>query len=87
MQFIKQDMFKRKVNPDIFKFERINPKSGKKRIEWKSTADLDTKQMTDAIDRFKNWSLKNTGIRLPEANEQQFLDHIQNEIDQNKQWL
>lgn len=87
MRFIKQEIFKKKVNPDTFKFERINPKSGKIRIEWKSTADLDTKQMTDAIDRFKNWSLTNTGIRLPDANEQQFLDHIQNEIDQNKQWL
>lgn len=87
MEFIKQDIFKKRVNPDIFKFERINPKSGKKRTEWKSTADLDTKQMTDAIDRFKNWSLIKTGLRLPEAGEQQFLDHIQNEIDQNKQWL
>lgn len=87
LDFIKLEVFKKKVNADVFRTERKNPKSGKVREDWKSSKDLDTKQMTDAIDRFKNWSVKNTGIRLPEANEQQFLDYIQNEIDKNKEWL
>lgn len=85
--FIKLDIFKKTVNSDFFKTERKNPKSGKVREDWRSSADLNTKQMTDCIDRFKNWSVQKTGIRLPETNEQQFLDHIQNEIDKNKQWL
>jgi hypothetical protein len=86
-EFTKQDIFKKWVNPEIFKTTRKNPKNGKTRDEWRSSADLDTKEMTDAIDRFKNWSVQKTGIKLPEANEQEFLDHIQNEIDKNKQWL
>ena len=86
-EFTKQDIFKRWVNPDIFITTRKNPKSGKERETLRSSADLNTKEMTDAIDRFKNWSITKTGIRLPEANEQQFLDHIQNEIDKNKQYL
>jgi hypothetical protein len=87
LEFIKQDIFKKKVNSDLFKTERKNPKSGKIREDWRSSAELSTKELTDAIDRFKNWSVKHTGIRLPEANEQQFLDYIQNEIDKNKQWI
>jgi hypothetical protein len=87
LEFIKHDIFKVRVNADIFKTTRKNPKSGVEREDWKSSAGIDTKEMTDAIDKFKNWSVKNTGIRLPEANEQQFLDHIQNEIDKNRQWL
>ena len=86
-EYTKQYIFKKYVNPDIFKTERKNPKSGKVREGWRSSADLDTKEMTDAIDRFKNWSVTKAGIRLPEANEDQFLDYIQNQIDQNKQYL
>lgn len=87
MEFIKQVVFKTTVNEDLFVFERVNPKSGKKRADLRSSSDLNTKEMTDAIERFKNWSVQKTGIRLPEANEQQFLDYVQNEIDKNKQWL
>ena len=87
MEFIKQHVFKAVVNKDTFEYERVNQKSGKKRTALKSTSELDTKEMTDAIDRFKNWTVKKTGIRLPEANENEFLDYIQNEIDKNKQWL
>jgi len=86
-EYTKKDIFKKYVNPDIFKTERKNPVSGKVREEWRSSSDLNTKEMTDSIERFKNWSAKKAGIRLPEANEQQFLDHIQNEIDKNKQYL
>ena len=87
LEFIKQDVFKKIVNKDIFQYERINPKSGKKRIDYKSSATLNSKEMTDAIERFKNWSMKKTGIKLPEANEKEFLDCVQNEIDRQKQWL
>lgn len=86
-EFTKQEVFKRLVNPDTFVTTRKNPKSGKEREELKSSADIDTKEMTDCIDRFKNWSVTKTGIRLPDANEHEFIDHIQNEIDKNRQWL
>ena len=87
LEFIKQEIFKRKVNKDIFVYERTNPKSGKVREDLRSSADIDTKEMTIAIDRFKAWTIKHTGIRLPDANEQNFLDHIKNEIEQGSQWL
>jgi hypothetical protein len=87
MDFIKQDIFKKTVNIETFKTTRKNPKSGKVREDWRSSADLDSKEMTTAIDRFKNWSVQKAGIRLPEANEQEFIDYITNEVEKNKEWL
>jgi hypothetical protein len=87
LEFIKQDIFKKTVNPAIFKTQRKNPKSGKIRDDWRSSADLDTKELTTAIERFKDWSYQYAGVKLPEANEQEFLDHIQNEIDKHQQYL
>ncbi|MGV8136517.1 MAG: hypothetical protein AB2L20_15010 [Mangrovibacterium sp.] len=87
LEFIKQETFKKTINPDIFKSERINPKSGKKRECWKSTSEIDTKEMSVCIDRFRNWALQKTGIYIPQAHENEFLDHIQNEIEMQKQWL
>jgi len=87
IEFTKQEIFKKYVNPDTFKTTRVNPKSGKERESWKSSAIINTKEMTDAIDRFKNWSIKVAGIKLPDADDQIYLDYIQNEIEKNKQWL
>ncbi len=87
LEYIKQEVFKKEINPDIFKTTRVNPKTGVVRIDWRSSEALDTKEMTICIDRFRNWSSKNFGIYIPEANEKQFLDHIENEIEKQKQWL
>ena len=47
LEYVKQDVFKKIVNPDIFKQEYYN-KKGEYRIHWKSTMDLDTSEMTKA---------------------------------------
>jgi hypothetical protein len=86
-EFTKQEIFKIYVNTAIFKTTRKNPRTGKVRDEWRSSADLDTKEMTTAIERFKDWSATKAGIKLPEATDQAFLDHVQNEIDKHKQYL
>ena len=76
---VKVRFFKRKVNSNIFL------KEGKKGdYVLRSTRELTTKEMTDAIDRFRNWSASEAGIYLPSPNETQFLNHIQREISNNK---
>jgi len=71
-EFTKQEIFKIYVNTAIFKTTRKNPRTGKVRDEWRSSADLDTKEMTTAIERFKDWSATKAGIKLPEATDQAF---------------
>jgi len=85
--YVKEEIFKRGINADIFRTEYVNPVTGNKRVNWKSTADLDTKEMSTCIDRFRDYASKEAGIFLPEPTNQDFLDHIQNEINRNKQWL
>ena len=70
LQYVKEEFFKRTVNPDIFVYERVNQKTGEiRRDALRSSADLDTREMTIAIDRFRNWASKEAGIYLPAANE------------------
>ncbi len=86
-EYIKQELFKKVVNKEIFKTEYANKKTGEVRMDWKSSAILDTGELTTAIDRFRNYASKEAGIYLPEPNEHEFLKHCEIEIDRNKLYL
>lgn len=81
----KTDFFKIECNMDLFVVEKEHPSVGKFKY-IRSSADLDTKEMTLAIERFKDYSSKN-GLILPDANDFHFLNHIRNLEEQNKQFL
>jgi hypothetical protein len=84
MQYIKEEVFKKQINKDIFEYEFINKKTGEIRMEYKSTAQLDTGQMTTAIDRFRNYASKEAGIYLPEPGDLDMLQQMENEIKNNQ---
>lgn len=86
VEFVKQEYFKKLCNSDIFTFEKED-KFLKTVQVVRSSSDIDTKQMTIAIDRFRNWSAVEAGIYLPEPNNEQFLEHIQQEMQRQRQWL
>ncbi len=77
---VKQHIFKKIVNPEIFKTEYINKRTGEVREDWRSSASLNTKEMTIAIDRFRDYASIEAGIYLPAPNEKQFLAHIDKEL-------
>ena len=73
---VKVDVFKRLVNSDIFVL-----------VEYlRSTSALDTGEMTEAIERFRNWSAAEQGLYLPEPNEGLFL-YAQQQIERNSEYL
>lgn len=86
-EFIKQEVFKKQINKDIFEFEFVNKKTGEIRVDYKSTSILDSKEMTIAIDRFRNYASKEAGIYLPEPKDLAILQEIEIEIKNNKQYL
>ena len=86
MDEVKVDYFKRTVNADIFKAKRVNRK-GREVGYLRSTAELDTGEMTTAIDRFRNWSASVAGLYLPSANEQEALLWVQKQIESDKDYL
>ena len=68
---VKEDIFKRLVNPEIFRRKRNV--GGKEVITYRSTTSLNTGEMTTAIERFRNYSSLNCGFYLPEAGETEAL--------------
>ncbi len=81
----KQEIFKKIVNPDTFYEGEFG---GFVKIErWRSSASLNTEEMTLCIDRFRDYSAKEAGIYLPEPNDLVFLQEIEIRINNEKQYL
>lgn len=83
---VKIDIFKRLCNRDIFEREKTN-KKGKIIKTLRSSSELSTGETTLAIERFRNYSSAQAGIYLPSPNENEFLLHIQQEIEKDKEFL
>lgn len=82
---VKRDIFKKIVNPEMF-YEGVKEKMPGIKIEqWRSTADLNTKEMSVCTERFLDWSAHEAGIRLPEPSDLAFLREIEIEINNQKQ--
>lgn len=83
---VKYEFFKRTCNRDLFERKKVN-KQGKEIAYLRSSSELSTGEMTTAIERFRNWSVAQVGVYLPSPNENQFLIHIQQEIERNKEFI
>lgn len=84
--FVKQEYFKRLINPELFVVEIDDKYIGKAQI-LRSSRDLDTAEMTTAIERFRNWSSSEAGIYLPSPDEQAFLQAIEIEMLKNTEYI
>lgn len=73
-------LHKREVSPQIFVYE----KNGVKFL--RSSASLDTKQMSDAIEQFKKYAAEG-GLYLPDANDNEKLLFYSNQIEQQSKYL
>jgi len=82
LEEVKQEIFKKHVNANLFYDGDIKGIITVSR--WRSTADLDTAEMTLAIDRFRDFSSKELGIYLPEPKDIALLEEIENELSKNK---
>jgi len=84
---VKQDIFKKIVNPDMFYEGEKEKIAGVKIEQWRSTADLNTKEMSQCTERFLDYSVREAGIRLPEPEDLVFLREIEIELENNKQFI
>ena len=86
LEEVKQDIFKRKLNKDIFEVERTN-RRGQKVRRLRSTRDLDTLELTNALERFRNWSSAVSGLYIPSPNETEALFAAQKQMEEYEQYL
>lgn len=83
---VKQVIFKQIVNPEYFKFDYINRKTGEITQRYKSTADLDLSEMAHCIDRFIRYAADND-IYIPSPDDLASMQELENEVERNKQWI
>lgn len=86
LEWVKQQYYKKLVNPDIFIREQTDKYLGKVRI-LRSSADLDTREFSISIDRFRNWAAHEACIYIPSAEESILIQQMEIEIEKNKEFL
>ena len=86
LEEVKYDIFKRKINADIFKKVRRN-RRGEEVTYMRSTTDLDKAEMTLAIDRFRNYSSAEAGLYIPAPDEHQALLYAQQQVEKYKEFI
>ena len=79
-------IFKLQVNPELFVRTRIN-KRGEEVKYVRSTAELNSSEFNEAVERFRNYSAMECQYYIPAPNETQFLEFVQREIERNKEFV
>ena len=86
LEWVKQQYYKKLVNPDLFIREKEDKYLGRIKV-LRSSADLDTAEMSLSIDRFRNWAAQQAGIYIPSADEAILIQQMEIEIERNKEFL
>lgn len=86
LEWVKQQYYKKLVNPDLFIREKEDKFLGRIKV-LRSSADLDTAEMSLSVDRFRNWSAQEAGIYIPSADEAILIQQMEIEIERNKEFL
>lgn len=87
LDWVKQEYFKRHCNAEMFVRRRTDDLTHKEVEVLRSSRDLDTGEMTTAIDRFKQWAAMECGIDLPDAEDKEWLGYIEREMQHQREWL
>lgn len=86
LEWVKQQYYKKLVNPDLFIREKEDKYLGKIKV-LRSSADLDTSEFSLSIERFRNWAVQEAGIYIPSADEAILIQQMEIEIERNKEFL
>lgn len=84
-EYVKEQYFKRLCNPEIFIRTKEDQFRGNIEVV-RSTGDLDTAEMSTAIDRFRNWAATE-GYYLPSPEDDAMLAMAEREIIRNNTYL
>ena len=87
LEDVKEVIFKRMVNGDIFRREVETQWTDEPVEALRSTTDLTTAELSTAITRFRNWSSAKAGFYLPSADEGESLFYIQQELAKAKEYI
>ena len=86
LEWVKQQYYKKLVNPDLFIREKEDKFLGRIKV-LRSSADLDTAEMSLSVDRFRNWAAQEAGIYIPSADEAILVQQMEICIEKNKEYI
>lgn len=86
LEWVKQQYYKKLVNPDLFIREKEDKYLGRIKV-LRSSADLDTAEMSLSIERFRNWAAQEAGIYIPSADEAILIQQMEICIERDKNFL
>lgn len=86
LEWVKQQYYKKLVNPDLFIREKEDKYLGKIKV-LRSSADLDTSEFSLSIERFRNWAAQEASIYIPSSDEAILIQQMEIEIERNKEFL
>lgn len=84
-EYVKRYYFKLLCNKDTFVVEKEDKFHGKIQV-LRSSADLDTAEMTVCIERFRNWA-SGEGVYIPSSEEHLLVQQMEIEISRNRMYL
>lgn len=84
---VKEWYFKETCNPELFVRIKTDIFTGKERKYLRSSANLDTGEMTIAIERFRNWAADKAGIYIPSPEEHRLIEQMEIEVQRGKLYL
>lgn len=85
LEVIKQEIYKRMVNPDLYLREKDDPTFGRLEIV-RSSRDLTTEEMTLSIERLRKFAAEN-GIYIPAPHEEEMLAQLEYEIAKASKYM
>jgi hypothetical protein len=87
MEYVKQHYFKHHCNKDIFLRRKFDKLLNRETAYLRSSATLDSAEMTTAIERFRDWSAQEAEIYIPDASDYDLIRQMEIEIERNKSYL
>lgn len=86
LEWVKQQYYKKLVNPDLFIREKEDKYLGKIKV-LRSSADLDTSEFSLSIERFRNWAAQEANIYIPSSDEAILIQQMEICIERDKNFL
>ena len=85
LEDVKREIFKKRINPDIFIRYKEDPVLGKVEVV-RSSRDLSIEEMSLAIDRYKKFCAEQ-GVYIPEPGDEEILRQIEWEMAKIEKYL
>lgn len=87
IEYVKENYYKRLVNPDIFVLHKNDRILGKEVEVLRSSKELTKEEMSKSIDKLRNWASSELGCYLPSADEESLLKQAEMDMQRYRSYL